>query len=117
VLVGASMGGTAALIAGNQAQTLSSIRMAGVATLSAPVEFRGLSATAAVPGLIVPLLFIAAEKDEGAAGARQLQELSAGRGDLRVLPGSDHGTDLLKGGQAATAYQLLQDFLKICFQQ
>jgi pimeloyl-ACP methyl ester carboxylesterase len=116
VLVGASMGGTAALVAGDRAQTLSSIRLAGVATLSAPVEFKGLSAAAAVPNIIVPLLFIAAENDAGAAGARQLEQLTSGKGDLEILPGGDHGTALLTGRQAAKAYQLLEDFLKTCRQ-
>jgi pimeloyl-ACP methyl ester carboxylesterase len=112
VLAGASMGGTASLVAGDQAQSLSSIRLAGIATLSAPVEFQGLSAAAAVPRIIVPLLFIAAEKDAGAAGAQQLEQLSAGKGDLQIVPGSDHGTDLLTGQQAAKVYQLLLDFIK-----
>jgi pimeloyl-ACP methyl ester carboxylesterase len=112
VLAGASMGGTAALIAGDRAQALSSIGLAGIATLSAPVEFQGLSAAAAVPRIMVPLLFIAAEKDAGAAGARQLEQLSSGRGDLQIVPGSDHGTDLLTGQQAARVYQSLLDFIK-----
>jgi pimeloyl-ACP methyl ester carboxylesterase len=111
VLAGASMGGTASLIAGDRAQALSSIRLAGIATLSAPVGFQGLSAAAAVPRIIVPLLFIAAEKDSGAAGAQQLEQLSSGKGDLEIVPGSDHGTDLLTGQQAAKVYQLLLDFI------
>jgi uncharacterized protein len=115
VLIGASMGGTASLVAGDRAQALSSIRMAGVATLSAPVEFMGLSATAAVPRIIVPLLFIAGEKDAGAAGARQLEQLSSGKGDLQIVPGGDHGTNLLTGSQGARVYQSLLDFLKACF--
>jgi pimeloyl-ACP methyl ester carboxylesterase len=112
VLAGASMGGTASLIAGDGAQALSSIRLAGIATLSAPVEFRGLSAAAAVPRIVVPLLFIAAEKDAGAAGARQLEQLSSGRGDLEIVPGSDHGTDLLTGAQGEKVYSLLVQFIR-----
>jgi dienelactone hydrolase len=111
VLVGASMGGTACLIAGDQAQALSSVRLAGIAALSAPVEFRGLSATEAVPRIIVPLLFIASENDDGADGARKLETLSSGKGVLQILPGEDHGTELLTGAQADTTYQLLLDFL------
>ena len=111
VLAGASMGGTASLIAGDRAQALSSIRLAGIATLSAPVEFQGLSASAAVPDIVVPLLFIAAENDAGAAAARQLEQLSAGKGELQILPGKDHGTDLLAGAQSAKVYQLLFDFI------
>jgi len=112
VLVGASMGGTACLKAAAQLQTLSSIRLAGVATFSAPVEFKGLSAREAVPSLVVPLMFVAAEGDVGAAGARELQSLADNGGNLQILPGSDHGTDLFKGSQAASAEQLLLDFLR-----
>jgi alpha-beta hydrolase superfamily lysophospholipase len=115
VLAGASMGGTACLVASDQAQALSSIRLAGVATLSAPVEFRGLSAAEAVPRIIVPLLFIAAENDDGAEGARGLEKLSAGKGTLQILPGRDHGTDLLTGAQGDAAYQSLLGFLKKAF--
>jgi pimeloyl-ACP methyl ester carboxylesterase len=112
VLVGASMGGTASLIAGDRAQALSSIRLAGIATLSAPVEFQGLSAADAVPRLIVPLLFIAAEKDVGAAGARQLEQLSSGKAELEIVPGSDHGTTLLTGAQGQKVYEVLLRFIE-----
>jgi pimeloyl-ACP methyl ester carboxylesterase len=112
VLVGASMGGTACLESALQAQALSSIRLAGVVTLSAPVEFRGLSAEEAVPQLQVPLLFIAAEGDSGAAGASSLQELAGGRSTLVILPGSDHGTDLFAGSQADEAWRLLLEFIQ-----
>jgi pimeloyl-ACP methyl ester carboxylesterase len=112
VLVGASMGGTASLMASTTFQTMSSWRLAGVVTLSAPVEFEGLSATDSVPQLVVPLLFIAAEDDVGAEGARKLEELSGNKGDLQIVPGSDHGTDLFSGAQAGTVWQLLLDFLQ-----
>ena len=112
VLAGASMGGTASLIAGDRAQALSSIRLAGIATLSAPVEFRGLSAADAVPRIVVPLLFIAAQNDAGATGARELEQLSAGKGELEIVPGSDHGTDLLSGSQGEKVYGLLRTFIK-----
>jgi pimeloyl-ACP methyl ester carboxylesterase len=112
VLVGASMGGTACLKSADQLQTLSSVRLAGVATLSAPVQFQGLSAEEAVPRLQIPLLFIAAEGDSGASGARDLQGLAGGRGTLVILPGSDHGTDLFAGSQAEEAWRLLLDFIQ-----
>jgi uncharacterized protein len=112
VLTGASMGGTASLIAGDRAQTLSSVRLAGIATLSAPVEFRGLSAADAVPRIEVPLLFVAAENDAGAAGAKQLEQLSSGKGTLEILPGGDHGTDLLTGDQGEKVYGLLLRFIE-----
>ena len=116
VLVGASMGGTASLVAGDQGQALDSIRLAGIATLSAPVEFNGLSAADAVPRIVVPMLFLAAENDVGAAGAKQLEQLSSGKGNLEIVPGSDHGTNLLTGGQGETVYTLLRDFIKDCLE-
>jgi pimeloyl-ACP methyl ester carboxylesterase len=112
VLVGASMGGTAALAAAAEAQSLSSMRLAGVVTLSAPVEFKGLSAVEAVPRLVVPVLLIAAEEDAGAEGARRLADLAGGPVELRILPGDEHGTRLLEGDQAETVYGLVLEFLK-----
>ncbi len=119
-LIGASMGGTACLIAADQAQLLSSIRLAGVAALSAPVEFKGLCAASAVPRLVVPLLLIAAERDVGAEGAQALAALATTSGDaevgrvqLHLLPGSDHGTNLLTGDQGETVYSLLLSFLEV----
>jgi pimeloyl-ACP methyl ester carboxylesterase len=109
-LIGASMGGTASLIAASQ--TPAPIPIAGVATLSAPVEFRGLSAEQAVPKLTVPLLFIAAEDDSGADGARQLQELAGGEAELELFPGDEHGTELLEGPYAEDVLALLSGFLE-----
>jgi pimeloyl-ACP methyl ester carboxylesterase len=112
LLAGASIGGTACLKAAAQLQLLSSIRLAGVATFSAPVEFKGLSAREAVPTIVVPMMFVAAEGDAGAEGARELQALANNSGNLQILPGSDHGTDLFTGSQAASAWQLLLDFAR-----
>ena len=111
VLVGASMGGTASLNAAAELQALSSLRMAGVITLSAPVEFMGLSAAEAVPQLVVPMLFVSAEQDEGASGARDLEQLSGGAGELEILPGSGHGTQLFDGSSAEQVWDLMLDFL------
>jgi pimeloyl-ACP methyl ester carboxylesterase len=91
---------------------MSSLRLAGVVTLSAPVEFQGQTAEEAVPGLVVPLLFIAAEDDGGAGGARELQRLSGDQGDLQIVPGSEHGTDIFSGAQADAVWRLLSDFLQ-----
>lgn len=112
VLIGASMGGTASLVAAERTQILSSLRVLGVVTLSAPVEFRGLSAADAVPRLIMPLLFITAEHDAGAAGAATLQELAGDTGEGRILPGGEHGTQLLGGPAADEVWNLLMGFLQ-----
>jgi dienelactone hydrolase len=112
VMVGASMGGTASLIAADASQPLSRVLATGVATLSAPVEFKGLSAAEAVPRLLMPLLFMAAEDDSGAGEARQLRQLSGDAGDLQIVPGHDHGTDLLEGSQADHVWELLLAFVQ-----
>jgi pimeloyl-ACP methyl ester carboxylesterase len=109
-LVGASMGGTASLLAASQNQA--PIPITGVAALSAPVEFMGLSAAEAVPKLSVPLLFIAAEEDVGAGGARELQALASSKGGLKLLPGQDHGTDLLEGAHADETWASLLSFIR-----
>lgn len=112
VLVGASMGGTASLVAADASQVLSALRVTGVATLSAPVEFRGLSAQKAVPRLQMPLLLIAAENDTGADGAIKLRELSGDTADIQMVPGDDHGTDLLEGAQADRVWDVLLSFIE-----
>ncbi len=109
-LIGASMGGTASLIAASQ--TPAPAPIAGVATLSAPVEFKGLSAEKAVPKLTVPLLFIAAEDDAGADGARQLKELAGSEAELELFPGDEHGTELLEGPYAQEVGELISGFLE-----
>lgn len=112
MLVGASMGGTACLVAAEASQVFSSFRVAGVITLSAPVEFRGLSAEEAVPHLYMPLLLIAAEDDSGADGARRLHELATGSTDLELVPGDEHGTELLEGPSADEVWSLMLKFLR-----
>ena len=56
ILVGASMGGTAALVAATN------IDVAGVVAVSAPREFSGLDALPAVRRLEIPVLFLPAAK-------------------------------------------------------
>jgi len=114
VLVGASMGGTASLVAGAELQTISSLRLAGVATLSAPVEFDGLSAHEAAEEVGVAVLMIAAEEDSASDAARELYSLSDDRGELHIVAGADHGTNLFSGAQSTTVRQLLYDFIRQC---
>jgi len=120
VLMGASMGGTASLVAAEQVlsqqasgeQTGSPTpEICGVITLSAPVEFKGLSAAEAVPRLACALLFLAAEKDVGAESAKELARLAQGRSQLYIFPGSEHGTNLLQGPQAEQIWQIIGNFL------
>jgi|WetSurMetagenome_2_1015567.scaffolds.fasta_scaffold59403_2 pimeloyl-ACP methyl ester carboxylesterase len=120
VLIGASMGGTASLEAAAalftsqlSVQTADhTLTVAGVATLSAPVSFQGLAVGKSLADIYCPLLFIAGKKDVGADGALELERLSGNTGDLEIVSGSDHGTDLLAGSHADDVYDLLLKFLE-----
>ena len=104
-LVGASMGGTAALIVAAR------VPVVGVATLSAPLEFRGLDATPSLAKLTMPKLFIASADDLPAAAAvRELAVKSADPKVLKIVPGNAHGTDLLTSAQAGTVKEALRAF-------
>lgn len=99
ILVGASMGGTAALVAA------SNIDVAGVAAVSAPREFGGLDALPAVRELAIPTLFLAGRRDgEFARDARRLYRETKSRDKALVLTaGFEHGTDLLGDPEARRA--------------
>jgi pimeloyl-ACP methyl ester carboxylesterase len=99
LLVGASMGGTAALVAAAE------MDVAGVAVLSAPAEFSGLDALSAVRRLGAPILFLAGRQDrEFARDARRLYRATASRDKALVMTaGFEHGTDLLEDPKAERA--------------
>jgi len=107
-VIGASMGGTAALkVAARQ-------DLAGVATLSAPASISGLDATADAPRIAEPKLFMAARGDEGGAYVRAAEQLAAAAPapkDTVFYDGREHGTDLLRSGQGAAVKQRLLQFL------
>lgn len=105
VLAGASMGGTAALRVAAEQPT------AGVVTLSAPVEFKGLSAGDAVGRVNAPKLFLAAEEDAGAENARALHEAALPPKDMEIFPGSAHGTDLFSGEEGEAVKKRFFAFL------
>ena len=60
----------------------------GVVTLSAPVEFEGLSAKDAVTKVMAPKLFIGAEDDAGGPAARELGGMGPEPKEVAVFPGS-----------------------------
>lgn len=99
ILVGASMGGTAALVAA------ANIDVAGVAAVSAPAEFSGLDALSAVRGLDARALFVAGRQDgEFARDARRLFRATSSRDKALVMTaGFEHGTDLLQDPEAERA--------------
>ena len=95
VLVGASMGGTAAVIAATKVQP----PVAGVVSISAPGQYEGMNALRAARDLTVPVLFIAARQDGAFPDdAERLHALAAGAPDRRLVlvEGSVHGSYLLE---------------------
>jgi pimeloyl-ACP methyl ester carboxylesterase len=106
-VIGASMGGTAALIAASRQD------LGAVITLSAATTFMGLQAPDEVLGAIdEPKLFIAAEGDSAAAATAQtLFTSTPGAKRIEIVTGSDHGTDLLDGSQGEVVRNLVVSFL------
>jgi pimeloyl-ACP methyl ester carboxylesterase len=104
IFVGASMGGTAALVAAAKTD------VDGVAALSAPREFGGLDALPSVRRLKIRALFLAGRQDvRFARDARRLYRAMSSRNKtLVVTTGFEHGTDLLQDPEAERA---LLDFL------
>lgn len=109
VLMGASMGGTASLVAAASAAT----PVAGVAALSAPSEFMGLDGLAAASHLTIPVLFMAAQDNgEFPGDARAMYgACPSAHKQLQILGGSDHGTALLRYSVAGQAQTLLDSFV------
>ena len=102
VLAGASMGGTASLVAAGSAPGV-----VGVVSLSGPEVYSDLDAGAAVRGLEMPLLLLAA-RDDGyfPADAQRLFRLARTTDkELVLLPGSAHGTALLSAGRARRSFE------------
>jgi pimeloyl-ACP methyl ester carboxylesterase len=107
-LVGASMGGTASLVAAGGADPPAG-QVQAVITLSAPVSIDGLSAP---PELLLSIqaakLFIAALGDGVAAEAAQvLYEQASSPKRVEVLPVDAHGTDLLTASRGEEVQRLI----------
>ncbi len=107
-LIGASMGGTAAIRIASENPT------AGVITLSAPMAFQGLDARQAIRKLKVPCLFIAAQGDSYAfTAAREFNEAAdSPKRDILIVPGSQHGTRLFEGPDGREIEKAIFQFLE-----
>ena len=108
-IVGASMGGTAALIvAADEGDAVST-----VISLSAPQQIEGLVAGPDVMARVTAAkLFVAGSGDVAAAQAAQaFDEQSPAPKRLEIVPSDDHGTDLLTGNQAEIVRNLLLSYL------
>jgi alpha-beta hydrolase superfamily lysophospholipase len=112
VLIGASMGGTAALIAAGAPSTPDLVR--GVVALSAPVEFGGLSATEAASAIEVPVLLLASRDDPSAyeSGEELASTMGLTSEGWAVQPGGGHGTSLLEGASRQGALERMGAFLR-----
>lgn len=91
-VVGASMGGTAAL------KVAARRPLAGVVAVSAPLRFRGLDAIRDAARVRSPVLLVAAADDpnRAAESARALSGRVRGPKRVEIVPGTRaHGTDLL----------------------
>jgi pimeloyl-ACP methyl ester carboxylesterase len=94
-LAGASMGGTAVLVAASRDS-----RISRLASLSGPRNFEDLDAGRAARRVQVPILFVAGREDSPFVDdARAMYRAAPGEKRLLVVPGSDHGTDLLDDEQ------------------
>lgn len=109
MLVGASMGGTASLVAAAHIAA----PVAAVITLSAPTSIEGLVADANVLTLLSGgKLFIAGVGDASAAtSAEQLYEQAPPPKRVEIVPADDHGTDLLTGSQSEVVRTLVLNYL------
>jgi alpha/beta superfamily hydrolase len=103
-VVGASMGGTAALVVAARED------LAGVVTMSAPAQIGSLDAGAAVVSVAEPKLFIVGAKDDPhyVDAARAFESSARAPKKLEVISGSaSHGTDLLVDSTAGSRVKRL----------
>ncbi len=109
-LVGASMGGTASLVAAGQEGS----DVAVVVTLSAPTSIEGLDVDAALLQRVdANKLFIAGVGDaSAAASAEQLYEMAPPPKKPEIVPADDHGTDLLTGSRGEAVQRIIETYLE-----
>ena len=106
-LVGASMGGAAAVrVAANR-------DVAGIITLSAPMSIDGLDASEAITRVTEPKLFMVAEDDTDArAGSAALYDASSAPRFYEVFRGGEHGSDLVYGMHSELVQSRILEFLE-----
>ena len=110
VLIGASMGGTASLVAASQPD----LDVEAVVTLSAPMSIEGLVADAdTLAGVTAAKLFLAGSGDAQAAeSAQDLYAVAPQPKTVQILPSDDHGTDLLTGNQSGVVQTAIFQYLE-----
>ncbi|HET7869021.1 MAG TPA: alpha/beta fold hydrolase [Actinomycetota bacterium] len=111
MLVGASMGGTASLIAAAQTD----VPVLAIVALSAPQSFEGLTADRIVLGNVTAAkLFVAGNSDPtgAATAAEAMYEESPPPKQVEIVTSVDHGTDLLTGNQSGRVQTLITGYLE-----
>jgi dienelactone hydrolase len=104
VLVGASLGGTAVVASAGAIRP----QVSAVVSLSGPATYPPVNAVRTVPGLRMPLLFVAARFDAYAADARRMYRAARGRrARLKIFPGGAHGVELLDDPATAPALRAM----------
>ena len=102
VLIGASMGGTASLVAATEVQP----PVAGVISVSGPTLYQNVAASLAAPKLTVPVLYAAGRADdEFARDAQTLYDATPASVDrkLVIVAAGLHGVDLVADGSEVEA--------------
>jgi dienelactone hydrolase len=109
VLVGASMGGTASLVAA----TTISPAVDAVASLSGPATYRKWSAIDASKQLTMPVLFMDARESKyyPEDAKAMYAACPSTRKQLVLLPGTDHGAELVTYAVADQARAVLEKFI------
>jgi pimeloyl-ACP methyl ester carboxylesterase len=109
-LVGASMGGTASLVAASR----EGVDVRAVIALSAPASIEGLVIDGALLSRVsVGKLFIAGVGDAVAASdAASLYAQAPPPKRVEIVPADDHGTDLLTGSRAEDVRRLIETYLQ-----
>ena len=111
VLVGASMGGAAAMVAASETQP----PVDGVVNLSGERNVSGLDADRAVRRSAVPLFVIASDSDRylnARDASALLSESATADKQLRILRGSTHGTAILDGAEGPEVRQQIVSFVR-----
>ncbi|UNC92216.1 alpha/beta hydrolase family protein [Candidatus Contubernalis alkaliaceticus] len=106
VLIGASMGGTASMKVAAQRPA------AGVVAISAPTDFRGLSAKDEVFQIKAPKLILASEGDNAAViSAEEFFVLANEPKEIKIFSGKAHGTDMLQDQQGTEVLEEILGFV------
>ena len=105
-IAGASMGADAALA------LASKYPVTGLILMSTPVEFGGLNVYDADAKVKAPMLFVETADDPFVAGnSAILYEHATAKKSLKIYPGHEHGTEMLRGARGAEIRNLMLQFI------